>query len=635
MAGPKVAAKRAQKHNEKHSLRYIMIIGGIFVLFMIASAILLSVDEYDIPSPSLSVNVASTNDGMPSVSSSSSSKLDERDPRENMTLLQLSLDAASPIPTLNWRLVTKLDSKQHPVGSTGEYLAWRRFMKDLILLDKPFIITGAPLLFDNNRTKLASWRDLSSIRRRLNSTTSGTSTDSNGNGNGMLERVVAMEPGINEFFYLNLPRIETEGASERLRHWGFLTSYMERALKQRWRQSMSVDEFFTTNQSVYWSQDPSALGDVLIKDMPPHSLLSDYFTARSLPKSSSTTTNGDQQRSSNSAALLEANIWMGHNIQNTCHFDAVHNLFVQLSGPKRFILFPPSSSHIMMPFPRLHPSYRHTMLNFSGRLIDNDMLPIRQRYERIATNNMNGNDDSNVGSPIYYTTATPISIDEFISETSAQKATLQAGDMLYIPPFWYHHVTTLTRAISMSMWTNAIADDIAEEAERDVALPIDDTWSHDRILATMGCFTLNIMRQLRKANASLLASSKSGIDHHETIDIDLGDLLQQRFPYINRHHNPDVPLTPSGIERAHCLCASSDYDRVHERALHVATIFNKLPLQTLNDISIRKLQVYAYLERAWEVALSLNDDQQLLTLPHSLAKLTSCMWANGMFVGIV
>ena len=40
------------------------------------------------------------------------------------------------------------------------------------------------------------------------------------------------------------------------------------------------------------------------------------------------------------------------------HFDNDHNLFVQLVGRKRFVLWPPNQTGRLCPYPRLHPLWR-------------------------------------------------------------------------------------------------------------------------------------------------------------------------------------------------------------------------------------------------------------------------------------
>jgi hypothetical protein len=54
--------------------------------------------------------------------------------------------------------------------------------------------------------------------------------------------------------------------------------------------------------------------------------------------------------------LDEVNIWMGgNNVTATAHYDAYHNVYVQLYGKKRFRMIAPHNWWNMYCYPRLHP----------------------------------------------------------------------------------------------------------------------------------------------------------------------------------------------------------------------------------------------------------------------------------------
>lgn len=97
-----------------------------------------------------------------------------------------------------------------------------------------------------------------------------------------------------------------------------------------------------------------------------------------------------------------------------CHFDLQPNLHVQLTGRKRFILFPPEAWPHLYPFPVHHDLDRRSMVDL----------------------------DSPDGS-------------RFPSWRGARgfEVELGPGDALYIPPYWWHHVQSLTpETTSMAMW---------------------------------------------------------------------------------------------------------------------------------------------------------------------------------------
>ena len=116
------------------------------------------------------------------------------------------------------------------------------------------------------------------------------------------------------------------------------------------------------------------------------------------------------------------------------HFDAGDNLYFQLSGAKEFVLLPPKHHWAADLYPALHPSARQSQ------------LPL----ERILRHNASAGADE--GTFLLYDADWlfehhPL-FDKAIDELKF--ARLQAGDMLLVPGFWLHHVTSLSDSFSLS-----------------------------------------------------------------------------------------------------------------------------------------------------------------------------------------
>jgi hypothetical protein len=95
------------------------------------------------------------------------------------------------------------------------------------------------------------------------------------------------------------------------------------------------------------------------------------------------------------------------------HFDQDHNVFVQLVGTKRFTLYPAADHHRLLPFPRLHPLWHKAQVEFPvPGVVDDGRL-------RCAAGRR-------------------------------QQVTVGPGDVLYIPPYVWHEVETLTPSVSMA-----------------------------------------------------------------------------------------------------------------------------------------------------------------------------------------
>lgn len=123
---------------------------------------------------------------------------------------------------------------------------------------------------------------------------------------------------------------------------------------------------------------------------------------------------------------LEPYFWMGPaGTVTVLHFDRAQNLYAQLYGRKRWILFSPDQSD------RLHwpaPDLREEMLQFSP--VDAER-PDLERFPRFAE-------------------AEPIEV------------ILEAGELLFLPAGWWHQVRSLEPAISLNVfWYEPIRTTLA------------------------------------------------------------------------------------------------------------------------------------------------------------------------------
>ena len=97
------------------------------------------------------------------------------------------------------------------------------------------------------------------------------------------------------------------------------------------------------------------------------------------------------------------NVWMGQpHVIAHCHYDGYHNLYAQLYGRKRFTMFRPTEWPGIYPYPFLHPSHAQAQVNISDD-VSISMFPAVRRIE-------------------------------------GYQVLLEPGDLLYMPPLWFHHV---------------------------------------------------------------------------------------------------------------------------------------------------------------------------------------------------
>ena len=120
-----------------------------------------------------------------------------------------------------------------------------------------------------------------------------------------------------------------------------------------------------------------------------------------------------------------------HTSSSPLHFDDVHNIFAQIRGKKRFLLFPPTN--YLSFYPPLESDYSPTCSRVDADQPNLELFP-------------------------------KFPLDKKI------EVILNSGEILYLPPFWWHHVTALDENISLAFW---------------YPTSINDFWSQKGILSTV------------------------------------------------------------------------------------------------------------------------------------------------------
>lgn len=153
------------------------------------------------------------------------------------------------------------------------------------------------------------------------------------------------------------------------------------------------------------------------------------------------------------------NVWMGSKGSTAAvHHDPFDNFFVQIYGSKRFTLFPPEVQHALYVYPKTHPASRQAQVNI---------------------NKLYGEDGVSTDSPIVSTELAKFPLlAEPIMLGAGIEIVVNPGDVLYLPPFWFHQVESLDTAISINTWFNSPYVEKMDKAW-DEALPFAADWSDE------------------------------------------------------------------------------------------------------------------------------------------------------------
>ncbi|XP_073141034.1 lysine-specific demethylase JMJ31 isoform X1 [Henckelia pumila] len=117
-----------------------------------------------------------------------------------------------------------------------------------------------------------------------------------------------------------------------------------------------------------------------------------------------------------SKTLASVNLWMNNDrTRSSTHYDPHHNLLCLISGCKQVIMWPPSATPFLYPFP------------LYGEASNHCSVPLENPDFRIYPRAKN--------------------LEEY-----SQKVILHAGDALFIPEGWFHQVDSESLTIAVNFW---------------------------------------------------------------------------------------------------------------------------------------------------------------------------------------
>jgi hypothetical protein len=139
------------------------------------------------------------------------------------------------------------------------------------------------------------------------------------------------------------------------------------------------------------------------------------------------------------------------------HYDQDHNFFVHVSGSKRFVLFPPWEWRNLHAFPRIHPKWHKSQVEFDG-----PNLTVTPDYPK----------------------------------ATAYIAELNPGEVLYVPPYWWHHVRAHSVSVSLASWSDSGVYNAMKAGLYEVELDVDKITDPQEKIAAVAAFIRQILKEL-------------------------------------------------------------------------------------------------------------------------------------------
>ncbi|EDQ87336.1 uncharacterized protein MONBRDRAFT_33410 [Monosiga brevicollis MX1] len=254
----------------------------------------------------------------------------------------------------------------------------------------------------------------------------------------------------------------------------------------------------------------------------------------------------------------QTRVWFsGARTTTPAHFDLFHNFFIQVHGHKRFLLYPPARWQQLYMWPILHPAGRSMQVDLNGDYEDQ-----QRRFPN------------------------------FRRRAEALEVVVGPGDVLYIPPLWIHHVTSLEASISVSVWTQNPAIETAAQAFEQLPLPIKRAWSRDQQLAA-----------LRLSLQSLIASLQLDMTTAEFVD---WTLLQNRYLHVGSVTEPEGRFCEQPDLTSDLLLEEEELFRAHVRSL--LRVFQNV--RRLGGFDRMVIELANYFELATNSILAVEDVKQ-------------------------
>ncbi len=192
----------------------------------------------------------------------------------------------------------------------------------------------------------------------------------------------------------------------------------------------------------------------------------------------------------------EISLWLSSgNTTVSPHYDMEHNFFLQVNGTKKFIIASPLHYPMFQPYSSLHPRWRQ------GRAVH--LTSVDAIHEHLA-NTTNCVDYSSRNkackASCSSSSSSDVCTDPAVAAVTVEQekgrykvgygvheVVLTAGQMLYLPPFYFHSVSTLDPySVSINSWIGSKYLTAANKLSTNVPLPYPADATEDARVLTIG-----------------------------------------------------------------------------------------------------------------------------------------------------
>ena len=306
------------------------------------------------------------------------------------------------------------------------------------------------------------------------------------------------------------------------------------------------------------------------------------------------------------------NLWIGsEGVCASSHYDTSHNFFFQVYGEKEFLLFPPEDVWRMYLHSSLHPYYRSSqiLINQTDTM---SQAPLLHHHQGLSVR-------------------------------------LQAGDMLYLPPYWFHHVQSMSpSSLSVNVWSNS-HDYWVNEGLFAAPIPLEAEWSLEDSLCFLVRYSQELLLRLRVLAGPMEQDMWQYSTTHRLLRDFRCDMIDRFISFVtetmetdrrkemyhmlmvwlhSRYENslgaipPDASILSQEIQPALRSCSASRFllldgtARIERGLLHVQVWANEFSTD-----GVRTINIFNYLESLYAFILPASQVHPLL---HILAASYSC-----------